>query len=471
MGGDKLIRRFRNQLAGFFFLRYMLYCLAFSAFLGGILVLAIRGVGGHSLQNAVFASAALAILSLSLMYSLFRTFREVPSVDSLRAVLDKVNGCGGLLMTASETPLGEWAGRILNIQSPRIVWRARRLSLIFLSSIIFMAISFLVPQRYISAGTAGKLEITEQTEQLKQQVEVLEEEDVIAEEVAEDLRRQIDLVQETASGRDPVKTWEAMGHLQDQLKKAAEEASVGMLAETEELTQAETLAQALNQMGEEMDAQAMAGAMSELAKAVQAMLEQNEAMSKAFDGKFNEALAQGQLSEEQLKKLMEALQGRKLELTECMGKLCEAELADLKYLKLCEGKCDGDLEGLIAMLAACEGCQAGEDAAEFYMNNPNWGITRGRGDAPMVWSDPSSKEGTAFKEQVLPPATMAAMKESELVGVSISAPSLEEGDSHLESGDLSSGQAGSGQAVKRVILPRHKAAVKGYFDRDTKEDQ
>ncbi|MHC4926134.1 MAG: hypothetical protein ACYTER_02180 [Planctomycetota bacterium] len=437
------------------------------------MVLAVRGIGGRSLQNVIFAIAALVIILISILYSLIRTFRDMPPLDSLRAVFDKINNCGGLLMTASETPLGQWAERVSDVQSPRLIWRGRRLSLIVLSAIAFMAISFLVPQRYIAAGTAGRLEITEQTEQLKQQVEVLEEEDILAEEVAEDVRRQIDLVQETAVGRDPVKTWEAMGHLQDQLKKAAEEAAVEMLAETEELTQAETLAQALDQMGqmgEEMDAEAMAGAMSELAKAVQAMLEQNEALQEALQGRLDEAIEAGQLSEQQLKELMEALQGRKLELTECMGELCEADLADLKYLKLCQGKGEGDGEGLMLLLAGCEGFGAGQDAASmFIMKTPGWGINRGRGDAPMIWSDPSSKEGTAFKEQLLPPARMAAMKDSELVGVSLSAPSLEEGSGNLDTGSLSSGQAGSGQAVKRVILPKHKAAVKGYFDRDTEE--
>jgi hypothetical protein len=469
MGGDRLIRRFRNRLAGFYFLRYMLYCLAFSSFSGGIIVLAVRGLKGQSLQKQSSLLAVFILFSVSLLYSLIRTFRGLPSVDVLRAVFDKVNFCGGLLMTSSEGPIDAWMERISNIQSPRIIWRGRRLGLIFLSAILFLGVSFMVPQRYIAAGTAGRLEIQQQTEQLTQQVEILQEEDIIAEETAQDFRRQIDLVEETASGRDPVKTWEAMGHLQDQLKKAAEEASVGMVAETEELTQVETLAQALHQISSQMDAEAMEGAAAELAQAVQLLLQQNPALQNAFKSQFNDAIEAGRLSDEQLEELMKALQDRKLELVECMGRLCEADLAELKFIRLCESKGQCDAEGLIAMLAACQGAEGGKEAAALYMNNPNWGISRGRGDAPMVWSDPSSKEGTVFKEQVLPPATMAAMKDSELVGVSISAPSVEEGQGYLESGRLSTGQAGSGQAVKRIILPKHKAAVEDYFDRDAEE--
>ena len=119
------------------------------------------------------------------------------------------------------------------------------------------------------------------------------------------------------------------------------------------------------------------------------------------------------------------------------------------------------------MLEECEGGLEAKETIGIVMNNPNWGVNRGRGDAPMVWSDPSSEEGVTFKEQILPPASLAALKDSELMGVSVSAPGPEEGQEHLLSGNLSAAEAGSGQAVKRTILPKHKAVVKEYFHRDT----
>lgn len=469
MGGDQLIRRFRNRLAGFFFLRNMLYCLIFLAFLGGTTELTVRGLFGMTLPvNAGLFVAGLGFVA-ALVISLVFTYLRVPSVDVLCAVFDKTNRCGGLLMTASQTDIGSWSGRLSSLDAPPINWNGRRLGFTFLSALVFLGFSFMVPQRYISARSAGRLEIEDQTRQLHKQIEVLEEENIIAEETAQDIRQKVDQIEETAMGRDPVKTWEALGHLQDQLKKAAEEASVGMLAETEGLTQAQTLAQALDQMGAEMEDQAMKAAMSELARMTQLLMAKNEGMKDAIDGDLLESVESGQLSAEQLQELMKALQGKKGELSDKMQRLCQAQLAQMKLMEMCEAKGQCNAEGLKAMLGNCEGGQSAKEAVALYMNNPNWGVDRGRGDAPMVWSDPSSEQGSAFKEQILPPVTLAAMKDSQLAGVSVSAPSLEEGAENMLSGNLNAVQAGSAQAVKQTVLPKHKAVVKDYFYRDTEE--
>ena len=470
MGDDRPIRRFRNQLAGFYFLRYVLFCLIFFAFSGGIIVLTTRVLFGRSLQGPAGAVLAGVALLAAFIYSLIRTLLSIPSVDGLRVVFDKINCCGGLLMTSSETDIGSWSQRISAIRSPSISWDGRCWGWIFLLAVIFLGFSFMVPQRYIMIHSAGRLQIDDQTQQLQEQIKVLEEENIIAEETAQDIRQKVDQIDETASGRDPVKTWEALGHLQDQLKKAAEEASVGMLAETEELTRTETLAKALNQVGAELDQQAMEGAMSELAQMTRSLMEQNEALKKMIGGQLVAGVEAGQLSPEQLQELMEALQGRKAELAQCTSRLCQADLAKMKLMQLCERKGQCNCEGLMALLQDCEGSQGAKDAVDIFMNNPNWDLDRGRGDAPMVWSDPSREQGNAFKEQVLPAASLAALKDSQLVGVSVSAPSIEDSTERLQSGNLSSAEAGSAQAVKQTVLPKHKAAVKGYFQREDKTE-
>lgn len=465
MGGDVLIRRFRHRLAGFLFLRSLLFYLTCAAFLSGVAVLAVRVAAGTALPVQMSVAAAGLAVLVAICGSLVVTFRRLPSAAVLCAVFDKTNECGGLLMTASQTDIGGWSGRLSGLDAPRITWRGRRLGLTFLSALVFLGFSFMVPQRYITTRAAGRLEIADQTRRLAEQIQVLEEENIIAEETAHEMQQKVDRIEETAMGRDPVKTWEALGHLQDQLKKAAEEASVGMLAETEGLTQAEMLAQALDEMGMEMDEQAMKAAMSELARMTQLLMAQNEAMKNTIDGSLLESLNSGQLSPEQLKQLMEALQGQKGNLSEQMMRLCEADLAQMKLMEMCQAKGQGNAEGLKALLAESQGGQAAAEAVALYMNNPNWGVDRGRGDAPMVWSDPSSEQGSAFKEQILPPASLASLEDSQLAGVSVSAPSVEEGTENLQAGGLDAAQTGSGQAVKRTILPKHKAVVNEYFER------
>ena len=84
----------------------------------------------------------------------------------------------------------------------------------------------------------------------------------------------------------------------------------------------------------------------------------------------------------------------------------------------------------------------------------------------MTWSDGSNEEDTTFKAQVLPPASLAALKESMMIGVSIGAPSIEENPASSATDALNSATAGSGEAFSHTVLPRHKGVVERYFERE-----
>jgi CRISPR/Cas system CSM-associated protein Csm2 small subunit len=423
MGGDKLIERFRHKLAGLYILRYLLYGLTYLAFIGGFCVLTWRMLFGRALPGGLEMIIAGAAVCGVLLFSIVRTLQTIPSTGELRTVFDKINRCGGLLMASLETSIDSWSTYLPTVQAPGITWNGRRHGGVFFAAIVFLAVSFIVPQRYITAHSAGRLEIGEQTRQMQEQIKILEEEHILAEEAARDIRQKVEAIEESALGREPVKTWEALGHIEDQLKKAAEEALVEMLAETEELAKTEALAEALNEIGKDLQPQVMKDAMAELAQRVNVQMKQNEAFKNALGGQLAADAKAGQLSADQLKELAKALQGRKGELSKSMSKLCEADLAKMKLLQMCEKSRQCNSEGLKSLLMECG---EAKEALSYFMNNPNWDVDRGRGDAPMIWGDASGKENTAFKEEVLPAASAAALKDAQLVGVSVSAPSAEE---------------------------------------------
>ena len=91
------------------------------------------------------------------------------------------------------------------------------------------------------------------------------------------------------------------------------------------------------------------------------------------------------------------------------------------------------------------------------------GVDRGRGDAPMTWTDPSSGKGAKFKEQVLP-SSMSSLKDSQLVGRSTGAPEIDKSGAQ-KSGGLKGAAAGGGSAFTQTVLPRHRGAVNRYFER------
>jgi hypothetical protein len=83
----------------------------------------------------------------------------------------------------------------------------------------------------------------------------------------------------------------------------------------------------------------------------------------------------------------------------------------------------------------------------------------------LTWGKPKSEDGFKFKEEVLPPGALDALRstpiqESRGAGV-IHKKSAET----ASSGALQGAAAGSGSSNTQVILPRHRAAVERYFNR------
>lgn len=93
------------------------------------------------------------------------------------------------------------------------------------------------------------------------------------------------------------------------------------------------------------------------------------------------------------------------------------------------------------------------------------GVDRGRGDAPMTWTDGTEEDGAKFKEQVLPVG--GDLTTAQLVGVSRAAPNEtpDDGAGVSTGGALTSARAGAGAAHVSVLLPEHRRVVERYFKR------
>ena len=83
----------------------------------------------------------------------------------------------------------------------------------------------------------------------------------------------------------------------------------------------------------------------------------------------------------------------------------------------------------------------------------------------MTWNDGTTEEGAKFQTEALPLSNIASLEDSEIVGLSIGALSVETSSSPPKSGRLSGATAGGGSSVTQTVLPRHKGAVKRYFER------
>lgn len=461
------IRRFTRQLTFLLTLKHALLLVAAWCFAWGLAALVLRAVAGVSRRPLLWGVAGvLAALVLALVWAR----RQLPARAAVRALLDRQNDCGGLLMTSAEAALGDWQTRLTPIKLPRLRWRGVRAWGLCLAAAIFAGAALLVPVRFAALDAGQGLDVSQETEQLAAQVVELKEAQLITPTKAETLAGQLAQLRQEAVGGDPAKTWEALDHLADAVEKAAQEAASVAAAAQEQLTKAEALTEGLLAGGDQLDAKTMTEAMQTLTAMMQSAMQENESLASNLSPATQEALKSGAVKPEHLREMAKALGQSKAALEQKLAKLNHSGLnrngtVNPDALKGAQaGKRDN--AGLGRFLKENASKMAVKDAVEAWSAGKG-GVDRGRGDAAMTWTDGSSEKDARFKEKVLPPSAVAGLNDSQLAGLSASAPAVNK-QNVAAHGALNNAAAGGGSAYTQPILPRHQGAVKRYFERARK---
>ena len=452
---NKTIRKFRIKMAVFLILKKTLAFATVWGLVWGTAVIVVRAAIGMpplalwaGAIGLIFAIGCAAVLAL----------RQLPTRTALRASLDKHSGAGGLMMAAETVELGNWRKQMPLIKPPRLRWHGGAYWARFWGAVLFVCISLLIPQRFVEISKAQPLDIREEVKQLADGIDVLKEEEIIELAEAEMLEEKLVQLQAEASGEDPVKTWESLDHLADTISQEAADAAQDALSETEHLTEAETLAEGLINEGSEMDAQLLAESMTALSGLVQEAAQENASLAAQLPDLKDDA---NSLTLDQLKELSAALRLTKSDIYDRLMELHAANLIDSKTLKALEKLAQCDSGGLAAFLAENADSKSVAECIGGWCR----GIGRGPGDAPMTWSDSTTEEGAKFKAEALPLSNIASLEDSEIAGLSVGAPSVETSSLSPQSGALSGATTGGGSSVTQTVLPRHKGAVKRYFER------
>lgn len=411
--------------------------------------------GGIGLLIAVAVGIALAL-------------RQVPSTRAVRAIFDRHGSLGGLLMAAGDTDVGEWSQKIVSVPSPTLRWRAGRQVAVLAAGVAFLVAALLAPDRYLPIGDES-LQLGGEMQKLTERLQVLKQEQILPPEKVEVVEKDLDRIRSEALGKDPAKTMEALDHLEQSFSKMAAEAAELAIKQSEQAEQTQALAEALDAAQGQMDPRKFGEAMKELADIAAKAAAENELLTAELSEELAEALRDGNLTDEQLQALAKALKDCKACEKARLMKLIQARLVDVKELRRCEkaGECDKD--ALIAALCEGKDCDTAIACSLACNGRPGrGGITRGRGDAAMTWQQDVNKGDAEFKENVLPPAAAASLKESRLVGISVGDPTSDKPGSGSSGGALGKAQAGGGEARTQVILPEHEKTVQRYFDRNKK---
>lgn len=514
------VRRFQKRALWILWQREALLLSAGWLFVWGTVVLVSRAAIGVERWPLVIGAAGLVP---AVAWALERARRRVPADSAVRALLDRHGEAGGLVMASEEARMDRWADRKLpRVAAPTLRWSRRAMArsgeLLAVSG-LFVAVGFLLPQRLVEVSRAAPtLDVSSQAGRIEEQVEVLEEERVLEEQQAKELRERVERVKKEASAEDPVRAWESLDHVSESLKQEARKAAEKATEEAENLGQAEALAEAIREdqassdpaMSPEVAADAMehlaqmmqrAAAENELAREAmrqqgldpQSLGELAEQMRKGAEGQNAEGSQQnGRLSQEQLEQLRQAAASAQQAKGMCQGsvgrmaqqrlvspqQLSQAQQAGqynneaLRQFLAQQGQRGLSEQSLSQCMAMCQGNGPGSKRSAMGMAGKG-GINRGPGPAPMTWQEASESEGAKFEEQVLPQASAAALSQSQRVGVSIGAPeeASPEELSPSRSVRLRDAEAGGGSASEQTVLPRHREAVERYFDRSEEEKQ
>lgn len=465
---EDAIRGFTRRLTVLLTLKHWLLIVTAWCFAWGLTALVLRAVAGTA-RRPLLGGAVGMVLALGVALVLAR--RRLPARAAVSALLDRQNECDGLLMTTEEMDVGAWQARLPQINLPRLRWRGARVWGLWLAALVFVALSLLVPVRWAALEAGRALDVSREAEQLAAQIEELKEAQVVAETKAETLTGQLAQLRQEAAGEDPAKTWEALDHLADAVAQAAQEAASATAAKQEQLTKAEALTEGLLAGGEQLDARTITEAMQTLATMMQSAMRENEALAGNLAPETQAALKSGAVKPEHLKEMAQALGQSKAALNQKLAKLNQAGrnrngTINPDALKGGAQANKRDNAGLAQFLKENAPKMSVEDAVEAWCEGKG-GVERGRGDAAMTWTDGSNEKDAKFKEKILPPAAVAGLNDSQLVGLSARAPQVN-AQSVAAHGALNSAAAGGGSAYTQPLLPRHKGAVKRYFERAQK---
>ena len=441
-------------------MRYASILSAAWLFIWGASVLVLRVVhagGGHMLP---VGGAGLVCMVLG---GMLLAWRKRPNRDAVRALLDSRNACCGLLVASSYAQIDNWQSSIEPLHLPRVKWESRTAWALLSAAALFAVGSVLLPVHNPALAAGGRIQIRDLVEELNEQCEVLEELEIIEEHRAVDISEQLKDVWEQSSAQDPAQTWEALDHIEKTLSESADEAASEMLSQAREIAVAEVNAEALSHMtSRDMAGDDVTQAMNELGDLMKD-IEIDPRLLAGLDTNVLAACENMTLTPDQLAELSKLLKACEGKLADMMAKMCEARLVDPSLLKQCEG-CFLDADAELAAFLDEGAC--GKTNAIFVCNRPGrGGITRGRGDAPMTWTDGTSENDVRFKEENLSPASLADLKESRLVGMKVTAPSVTDTDVAGAGGGLSGARAGGGMAHRQPILPKHRGTVTRYFER------
>jgi len=470
---EQAISQLRTRIQWVLMLKFLSQGLVVALFAWGTIIIACRASGGVSLAVQLGIGSALVVAAF--IVAVVLALRKVPDRNKLIAAIDCESEGGGLLMSLSELgSLGDWATQLREMKSPHFRWQSRKTLAFIATGLIFAAFSLFLPDKTVNA-LAGqrKLDISNQVQDINSKLEKLQEENIIEADKVEELKEELKKIQQNAEADGPIKTWEAIDHLNDKLAKEAQKAAEELLKEQEKYETAEAMAEALkDQLAAEDDTQGpTAEEMQDLANAMSDMLGDIAGDDDFLNDLKQQIDEQGldSLTQEQLEQLAENMSEKCRDCEGRMNNLKNGRMIDPNRLKDFSDCKPGDCQSLKDFLEGqCKGACEGEGDCDSGIPG-NGGISKGPGSSQIQFNHNTEESDADLNEWALEP-DYVDMEASVKMGVTRNAPTPNRaGSANEEGGAVTDTEGVAGSSGRDAVLPKHRGAVIRFFDTERRE--
>ncbi|HSJ03459.1 MAG TPA: hypothetical protein VK956_13445 [Verrucomicrobium sp.] len=402
-----------------------------AALTGAVSVLLVRWLWASQLSWVWIGLSSVVLLGGAVAW--FRVRGRFESEDVARVRLEDALGLKARL-TAAAAGVGDWPARP-DQMARTVLWRWQRPAIMLGLAVAMLALAVWMPMQSRAEAKKRVIEKPSAVKEVEQWVENLRKEQAVEEESLKEVEKKVaELLQRPSENWYEHGSLEAAGNLKEQTSEMLRELS-------ENLSDAERAASALQAAGDAFPQEAKDAVGGELASAAQGLktggIKPNEQLLKQLQ-QMAGAQGMGQLTKEQLEQLAKQLQQNAQALQEA--------LANSPELKLTE----------------CRGCKPGEGDKE---GPGKGGIDRGPGTAALTFKQDETNLDTKKAESLASQIDISRLAPGDVMGVQNA---QHEVDKNSYSGPRQSGgiqNAGDGGAAvwQNSLLPGEREALKRYF--------
>jgi hypothetical protein len=475
--------------------------ITFWNFAFGFLILVLRQLRYEALDFLAFSLAGIPVCLLLTLIIVLK--KQLPGEKAL-AALDSYNRAGGLLLSIAETSDKNWHNKLpAQIQIPPLQANFSKKIPVLLISVIFLLAGIKVPLIGTSRYEDPGMDLQTVAEEAVLKIETLEETETITPEEAQELKETVGKIIESADKNDPSKTFEALDQLEERLSQAAQADTQKSAAKMKEMQNLQEMAKQL-QSADPSDLESLKNAAAKLKKnfsgselAKQMAAEQKDAINKGLEAVGGSDAQTAQQLKKAAEELNSYIEKKAAEMAQNAAKMLKVKLIDQKTMQqlLKEGKIkpvtdlndpalkdaelfmapsNGDSQGAAASGSGQTGQgsqgqngNGGQGQNGQGESSGSGGISKGGGTAPLNYNRKSSEHDIGYKDELLPAPQALSLEDSVVIGQGIAAPQTEATDGSNQTSQphaIQDPARSTGQT--ELILPRHRNAVKNYFDRN-----